>query len=74
MPEIASPAPDVVSILDSQASQALVDFEKESVIRQSAYDERILEEGKTKPNVDPSSSNNIHTYKSVNSEICYFTL
>ena len=34
--EIASPAPDVVSILDSQASLTLVDFEKEMMIRHSA--------------------------------------
>ena len=46
LPEIASPAPDVVSIWDSQASQTLVDFEKEMMIRQSAYDERILEDGR----------------------------
>ena len=52
LPEIASPAPNVVSILDSQASQTLVDFEQEMVIRQSAYDERTLEECKTKPYVD----------------------
>ena len=39
LPEIASPAPDVVNILDSQASMTLVDFEKEMMIRQSAYDE-----------------------------------
>ena len=63
LPEIASPAPDVVSILDSQASQTLVDFEKEMMIRQSAYDERILEEGKIKPYVDPSLTSSIHTYE-----------
>ena len=70
LPEIASPAPDVVSILDSQASQTLVDFEKEMMIRQSAYDERILEEGKIKPFVDPSLTHNDHTYESFISEIC----
>ena len=70
LPEIASPAPDVVSVLDSQASQTLVDFEKDMMIRQSAYDERILEEGKAKPNVDSSLTSNIHTCESLISEIC----
>ena len=38
--------------------------------RQSAYDERILEEGKTKPYVDPSLTSRQHTYESLISEIC----
>ena len=70
LPEIASPAPDVVSVLDSQASQTLVDFEKERMIRQSAYDERILEEGKTEPYVVPSLTSNQHSYENNMSEIC----
>ena len=39
LPDIASPVPDVVTILDSQASLTLVDFEKEMIIRQPALRE-----------------------------------
>ena len=40
------------------------------MIRQSAYDERILEEGQIKLYVDPSLTSSNHTYESFISEIC----
>ena len=70
LPCISSPPHAVAGMLDCEASDTLVGFEKEMMLDQFAYDNLVSVEGKVKPYIDPVLLNSQKQYETFITELC----
>ena len=69
LPDINSPSPLVGDILDDMAAKTLVSFEQEILLEQSAFNARVVAEGRIKYYVDLMLSRDKSAFESLTCEL-----